>query len=161
MTRPRRGSGLPLAVPLLLGALCLALGAAAKPANDVAIMRKLRRVLNQVDPTWVDPWRGWQPHDDPDPCGWDRVECNTDHQVAVIRLYSREETEVGIFSDSEPKPLNGDLKLEGPERWGPLIPELAQLEGLRELSIQRFPSPRYSGMPPEWGRPGAFPRLRQ
>ena len=45
---------------------------------------------------------------------------------------------------------------------GPLLPELAQLEWLRELWLVRSCSPWWAGaMPNEWVQPGAFRRLRQ
>ena len=54
----------------------------------------------------------------------------------------------------------GDPK--APPGPGPLLPELAQLEWLRELWLVRSCSPWWAGaMPNEWVQPGAFRRLRQ
>ena len=45
---------------------------------------------------------------------------------------------------------------------GPLLPELAQLEWLEELGLERPEGqPWAAGIPAEWCRPGAFPRLKQ
>ncbi len=59
-------------------------------------------------------------------------------------------------------PLVAPAPPPGAWPWGPLIPELAQLDHLRELEMQRFEGQGLSGaIPPEWGRAGAFPRLRK
>jgi hypothetical protein len=46
-------------------------------------------------------------------------------------------------------------------RPGPLLPELAQLQWLEVIEINIYSQTLYSGIPPEWGLPGAFPRLKR
>jgi hypothetical protein len=43
---------------------------------------------------------------------------------------------------------------------GLLLPELAQLQWLRELVVE-CPIPIWGRLPAEWGLPGAFPRLQR
>ena len=59
----------------------------------------------------------------------------------------------GLPLDSTPLlPVEGALP-------GPLLPELAQLRWLEELMYEGKRLRLYGGIPPEWGQPGAFPRL--
>ena len=45
---------------------------------------------------------------------------------------------------------------------GPLLLELAQLEWLEELFLEHSTGHQWAtGVPVEWCRPGAFPRLKQ
>ncbi|KAL4438736.1 hypothetical protein ABPG77_006340 [Micractinium sp. CCAP 211/92] len=154
----------------LLALLVLAAAAAAGSAgNDAAILHRLRAVLAAVDPAWSASWLGWQPNDTAHPCTWQRVECRQ-QRVVSIRLY--EDRRLHDEVDGPPQhshsmgqaagPLVGPAPPPGAWPWGPLIPELAQLDHLRELEMQRFEGQGLSGaIPSEWGRAGAFPRLRK
>ena len=46
-------------------------------------------------------------------------------------------------------------------RPGPLLPELAQLQWLEVVEINIYSHTLYTGIPAEWGLPGAFPRLKR
>jgi hypothetical protein len=46
-------------------------------------------------------------------------------------------------------------------RPGPMLPELAQLQWLEVVEINIHSHTLYTGIPAEWGLPGAFPRLKR
>lgn len=68
----------------------------------------------------------------------------------------------GVRVDLQAAPAGGATSAAGPPGAPPLpilLPELAQLQWLEELVVD-MDAP-LAGIPGEWGRPGAFPRLQR
>lgn len=124
---------------------------APSPSSAVALMRRWRDVLHAADPAWTAGWSGWLPGDTAHPCLWSYVKC--DHQRRITHL---------SMSDSgiDAHPSHAAAQRE-PAAGRPLLPELAGLQHLTSFELAYLLRPVHAALPPEWCRPGAFPRLTE
>ncbi|KAL4855737.1 3-deoxy-manno-octulosonate cytidylyltransferase [Chlorella vulgaris] len=120
--------------------------------QEAAIMRLLRDAAPNSDPFLNPLGHGWDPGDTATPhCSWQGVECDRAGHVTIIVSYTEEYEDLGTPKGwpDVPKPSS------------PLIPELAQLTRLREVSFSLLRERAVPRLPPEWWLRGSFPRLQQ
>lgn len=154
-------------------ALLLPLAAAAAPppaaaaelAAEAAIMQRLRQSVHDADPEIARRLPQWRPGDATPHCRWPHVICDAGGHVTQLFLWRQGQQsgrQLGLEeAAAAPPPSAAARALQGP-----LLPQLAQLKRLQMLDVVPWsgdagrPAVPLAGIPPEWGAPGAFPRLQ-
>lgn len=150
---------------LLPGLLTATVQAVA--VDEVAIMRRLRQALHDSGAAAMAKGPGWQLANASHPCTWDGVACTLPstgqaQHVTGINLVCSSPLPLPDATEPTTSGSGGSsssvLSTPGP---GPLLPELAQLQWVEAFSCECKRGTLHGSIPPEWGAPNAWPRLKR